>query len=431
MVAPTTSMAKISEVRAREILDSRGWPTVEADVVLDNGAIGRAAVPSGASTGSFEAAERRDGDDRFLGRGVRKAAGVIREILFPKIRGLEAGRQGELDRLLVELDGSSDKSRLGANALLAVSMAYARCSAAAKGISLYRWIAELCGNPGNLLPLPMMNVVNGGRHADNNLDVQEFMILPKLESFAESLRAGAEVFQHLKKSLSARNLSTAVGDEGGFAPRLESNRQVLELLVEAVQKAGYARKVLFALDVAASEFYIKGEYRFRTEEGVKRRWDELADYYRRLLQTFPLVSIEDGLAEEDWDGWVAMTRQLGNAFQLVGDDLFVTHPERLRKGIQLKAGNAILIKPNQIGTVSETLETIRLAQSAGYRTVISHRSGETEDPFIADLAVGSGAGQIKAGSLSRSERLAKYNQLLRIEEELGSEARFAGESLFA
>lgn len=426
-------MSRIKEIKARTILDSRGWPTVEADVVFEGGVVGRAAVPSGASTGTYEAVELRDQDPRrFLGRGVGKAVAHIQKTIAPKIRGFESDRQRELDQTLKELDGTSEKSNLGANALLAVSLAYARGSALGRKIPLYRWIAEIFLTPGNLLPLPMMNVINGGRHADNNLDIQEFMIIPHCGSFSESLRAGAEVFQHLKKILHQKNLATSVGDEGGFAPQLPSNRAALEFLMEAIDQAGFkaGRDLWLALDVAASEFYVKGEYRLRTEEGVKKSDAELADYYRRLRQDFPLVSIEDGLSEMDWEGWVRMTRQLGKTLQLVGDDLFVTHPEKLRQGIEKKAANAILIKLNQIGTLSETLETIQLAQKSGFRTIISHRSGETEDSFIADLAVGTGAGQIKTGALSRSERLAKYNQLLRIEEELGSEARFAGEGLF-
>lgn len=416
-------MSKLKEIKGREILDSRGWPTVEADILFEN-VVGRAAVPSGISTGSFEAVELRDGGDRYLGRGVRRAIANLQEI-GAKLKGFEIGRQAELDRTLQELDGTEDKSRLGANTLLAVSLAYARASALDQGIPLYRWIARLVGVSGDLLPVPLMNVINGGRHADNNIDIQEFMVVPCGGSFSESLRIGAEVFQHLKKIL-AKSFSVAVGDEGGFAPRLDSNRQALELLMEAIHKAGFkaGREVSLALDLAASEFYLKGEYRFRTEEGVKRKAAELTDYYRRLRQDFPIVSLEDGLAEDDWEGWALMTRQLGSTLQLVGDDLFVTHPGRLRKGIELKAANAVLIKPNQIGTLTETLETIQLARAAGYRTVISHRSGETEDTFIADLAVGTNAGQIKAGSLSRSERLAKYNQLVRIEEELGAAAKF-------
>jgi enolase len=426
-------MASIRSIQAREILDSRGWPTVEADLLFDSGLLARAAVPSGASTGTYEAVELRDEDaKRYLGKGVQKAVRNIREKIAPKVVRFPAGRQEEFDRLLRELDGSPNKKVLGANAILAVSLAYAKGSASAKGLPLYRYIAELTGGPGDLLPLPMMNVVNGGKHAENPLDIQEFMIIPCLESFGESLRVGVEVFQHLKKILSSKKLSTAVGDEGGFAPEIESNRKVLEILSEAAERAGcrVGRELVFALDVAATELCRDGSYRLRTEEGEKRKPEELISYYERLAADFPVVSIEDGLAEEDWEGWMALTSRLGKKIQLVGDDLFVTHPERLKKGIRTKAANAILIKLNQIGTLSETLETIRTAREAGYRTIISHRSGETEDTTIADLAVGSGAGQIKTGSLSRSERLAKYNQLLRIEEELGSQAKFPGKSLF-
>ncbi|MBI2982018.1 MAG: phosphopyruvate hydratase [Deltaproteobacteria bacterium] len=425
-------MPKIQEIRAREIIDSRGWPTVEADVVLDNQMVGRAAVPSGASTGSFEALELRDGDaGRYLGKGVLKALENI-ALIAGKVKGFETGRQGEFDRRLLDLDATPTKSKLGANAILAVSLAYARATALARKLPLYRHIAELSEESGRSLPIPFMNVINGGRHADNNIDIQEFMIVPTAATFSESLRIGVEVFQSLKKILASRNFSTAVGDEGGFAPRVESNRQALELLSEAIRKAGYrpGQEVSLALDVAASEFFVKGEYRLRTEAGVTRTAALMSDYFRRLKSEFELVSIEDGLAEEDWAGWVYMTRQLGGVIQLVGDDLFVTNSERLQKGIEMKAGNAILIKPNQIGTLSETLETIRLAKRCGYRCLISHRSGETEDAFIADLAVGSGVGQIKTGSLSRSERLAKYNQLLRIEEELGETALFPDRTLF-
>ena len=426
-------MSKIQSILAREILDSRGWPTVEADLIFDQGPSARAAVPSGASTGTYEAAELRDEDPkRFLGRGVQKAVKNVLEKIAPRLKNFPAGRQEEMDRLLIELDGSSNKGNLGANAILAVSLAYAKGSAAAKGQPLYRYIAELTGEAGDLLPLPMMNVVNGGKHADNLLDIQEFMIIPCMKSFQESLRGGAEVFHHLKKLLSASRFSTAVGDEGGFAPQVNSNREVLELLSEAVRKAGYraGEEVLFALDVASTELFQDGAYHLRTEEGEKGNAHEMIAYYRKLASDFPVVSIEDGLAEDDWEGWRVMTSELGEKVQLVGDDLFVTHPARLQKGIEQKAANAILIKLNQIGTLTETLQTIAIAKKAGYRSVISHRSGETEDTTIADLAVGSGAGQIKTGSLSRSERLAKYNQLLRIEQELGPRARFPGKTLF-
>jgi enolase 1/2/3 len=427
-------MAKIQSVKAREILDSRGWPTVEAEILFDSGAWGRAAVPSGASTGTYEAVELRDGDPgRYLGKGVRRAVAIVLDKLAPKLKGLEAGRQAVLDRHLIELDGSANKENLGANALLAVSLAYAQASADAKKIPLYRYIADLTEESGNLLPVPLMNVVNGGKHADNPLDIQEFMIAPCGDSYSDSLRMGAEVFQHLKKILAAKKLATAVGDEGGFAPQLGSNREVLDLLLEAVRKAGYkaGEDVFFALDVAATELFKDGKYALGTEEGKKIEVTDLILYYQKLCEDYPIVSIEDGLSEEDWVGWENLTRTLGSKVQLVGDDLFVTNPERLKKGIKQKAANAILIKPNQIGTLTETLEAIRLAKEAGFRTVISHRSGETEDATIADIAVGTCAGQIKTGSLSRSERLAKYNQLLRIEEELGKKAVYPGRKAFS
>lgn len=435
-------MTHIQLLAAREILDSRGWPTVEVDMVFDSSLVARAAVPSGASTGAYEAIELRDEDrDRYLGRGVQKAVRNILEKIAPKLKGFPVGRQEDLDRLLIDLDGTPNKKNLGANALLAVSLAYAKGSAAAGGVALYRYLALLMGQTGDLrslplpltLPLPMMNVINGGRHADNGLTIQEFMILPCGPSYRESLRMGVEVFQHLKKILSSRELSTAVGDEGGFAPQIDSNREVLQLLCEATQKAGFkvGKEILFALDVASSEIYQKGQYHLKTEEGEKREVQPLIAYYQKLVNEFPLVSIEDGMAEDDWEGWKKLTASLGKKIQLVGDDLFVTNPERLKKGIESKIANAILIKLNQIGTLSETLKVIRLAQEAGYRTVISHRSGETEDSTIADLAVGSGVAQIKTGGLSRSERLAKYNQLLRIEEELGPRSRFPGRSIFS
>jgi enolase len=424
----------VQAVKAREVLDSRGWPTVEADVILDDGTTGRAAVPSGASTGTYEAVELRDGDDRrYLGKGTRKAVGNVVKTIAPKVKGMDAGRQKELDHLLLELDGTPNKGKLGANAILAVSLAYARASAEAKKLPLYRYIAGLTGADGNVLPVPLMNVVNGGKHADNPLDIQEFMIVPCGPSYGDSLRMGAEVFHHLKKILASKKLATAVGDEGGFAPQIGSNREVLDLLSEAARKGGYkiGSEILFALDVASTEVFKDGKYSLATEEGKKVEVTDLVLYYQKLCDDYPIVSIEDGLAEEDWVGWENLTRTLGKKVQLVGDDLFVTNPERLKKGIKTKAANAILIKLNQIGTLTETLEAIRIAQEAGYRTVISHRSGETEDATIADLAVGTAAGQIKTGSLSRSERLAKYNQLLRIEEELGAKAVYLGRKAFA
>lgn len=425
-------MAKIKLIKAREVLDSRGWPTVEADVILDSGVVGTSAVPSGASTGTFEAVELRDGDaNRYLGKGVRKAVENASQ-LSGKLKGFETGKQKELDHLLLELDGTPNKAKLGANAILAISLAYARASALAKKQPLYRYIADLSGESGDLLPVPLMNVVNGGKHADNPLDIQEFMLAPVGASFSESLRMGAEVFHHLKKILASKKLATAVGDEGGFAPQLGSNREVLDLLLEAVRKAGLKAgdDLFFALDVASTELFKDGKYALATEEGKKEEVTDLILYYQKLCEDYPIVSIEDGLSEDDWLGWENLTRTLGKKVQLVGDDLFVTNPERLKKGIKSKAANAILVKVNQIGTLTETLEAIRIAKAAGYRAVISHRSGETEDTTIADLAVGVCAGQIKTGSLSRSERLAKYNQLLRIEEELGSKAKYPGKAIF-
>jgi enolase len=423
----------IDSLNAREILDSRGWPTIEVAIRFRSGITAQAAVPSGASTGTFEAVELRDGNPkRYLGRGVEKAVANVREIISVKLKNFPSGRQSDLDQLLIDLDGTKNKANLGANAILGVSLAYAKASATMRGIPLYRYIAELSGESGDLLPVPLMNVINGGAHADNALDIQEFMIVPCGVTFRESLRMGAETFHHLKKILQSRKLSTGLGDEGGFAPELTSNRETLELLWEATTKAGYepGRDILFALDVASTELYKNGSYQLHTEEGEKKSAPELASYYSKLAKDFSVISIEDGLAEDDWDGWVALTKELGNKIQLVGDDLFVTNPERLKKGIAQKASNAILIKLNQIGTLSETLEAIRMAKAAGFRTVISHRSGETEDTTIADLAVGTNSGQIKTGSLSRSERLAKYNQLLRIEEELGTKARYLGRKTF-
>ncbi len=425
-------MAQIKKIIAREIIDSRGWPTVEADVLLDNGLLGRAAVPSGASTGTYEAVELRDGGPRFLGKGVQKAVSHITNEIDKALHGKSIGQQKEVDQILLALDGTPNKKKLGANAILAVSLAYAKASALAKGQELFQYIAELSGNDGNLLPVPLMNIVNGGQHADNPIDIQEFMIVPCGPTFRESLRMGTEVFQNLKKILIAKKLSTALGDEGGFAPQIESNRQVLELLSEASKKSGYepGRDLFFALDVAATELYKNGAYHLSTEEGTKKTVADMIGYYQKLTKDFPIGSIEDGFSEEDWSGWKQLTEVLGNKIQLVGDDLFVTNPQRLKKGIEQKTANAILIKLNQIGTLTETLEAIQMAKKAGYRNVISHRSGETEDVTIADLAVGTCAGQIKTGSLSRSERLAKYNQLLRIEEKLGSQATISSLNSF-
>lgn len=427
-------MAQIKDLRAREILDSRGFPTVEVDLVMDTGAWGRAAVPSGASTGSFEAVELRDADEkRFLGKGVQKAVTNVTQVIAPRIQGVADSRQEDLDEGLLELDGSQNKGNLGANALLAVSLAYAKASAAVQGIPLYRYIAELANKEGRILPTPMINILNGGQHADNALDIQEFMIMPVGgESFAEALRMSCEVFQHLKKVLSEKKLSTSVGDEGGFAPQIASTDEALALLKEATGRAGYelGKDILLALDAASSEFFEKDAYAFHSEEGLIRDAAGLISYYGELREKYPIISIEDGLAEEDWSGWQKMTATLGERIQLVGDDLFVTHTGRLKKGIEAKAGNAILIKVNQIGTLWETLTAIRTAQEAGFGVIISHRSGETEDTTIADLSVGTESGQIKTGSVARTDRTAKYNQLLRIESMLGSIGQYAGTQPF-
>lgn len=423
-------MPTIKDVQAREILDSRGNPTVEVDLMMDNGAWGRAAVPSGASTGSHEAVELRDGDPkRYGGKGVLQAVENIKTRIAPRIRGVEDSLQETLDEGLLELDGTPNKSHLGANAILAVSLAYAKASAISSGTSLYRYVAALAGKQGSLLPTPMMNILNGGRHADNALDIQEFMIMPVgAASFSEALRQGAEVFHQLKKVLSGRKLGTSVGDEGGFAPQINATEQALELIEEAVVAAGYrlGDDIVLALDVAASEFCQQGQYSFHAEDRVLTTPADLMAYYAQLREKYPIVSIEDGLDEEDWSGWTEMTARLGDHMQLVGDDLFVTHTARLKRGIDEGAANAILIKVNQIGTLTETLRAIKAAQAAGFGVIVSHRSGETEDTTIADIAVGTEAGQIKTGSLSRADRTAKYNQLLRIEEFLGEEAHYAG-----
>ena len=414
----------IEAIVAREILDSRGRPTIEAEVHLENGAIGLAQVPSGASTGTFEAHELRDQDKtRYGGKGVLKAVQNVKEVLAPKLLQMDALNQELLDRTMIALDGSPNKSHLGANAILAVSLAAAKAGAESLEIPLYRYL----GSPlSNLLPVPLMNLINGGAHAANNVDFQEFMIVPTgASSFREALRWGAEVFATLSKVLDEKGLLTGVGDEGGFAPNLESNQVALELLVAAIEKAGYkpGEQIALALDVAASEFYQDGQYVY---DGKPHSPGEFIDYLAQLVDQYPIVSIEDGLHEEDWQSWQLLTQKLGSRVQLVGDDLFVTNAARLQKGIQLKAGNAILIKLNQIGTLTETLETIDLANRNGLRSVISHRSGETEDTTIADLSVATRAGQIKTGSLCRSERVAKYNRLLRIEDELGDRAVYAG-----
>ena len=425
-------MSEIIEILAREILDSRGNPTVEADVVLDSGATGRAAVPSGASTGEHESLELRDGDPkRYGGKGVLRAVQHIEETILPAVRGLDATDQVEIDHTLLALDGTPNKERLGANSMLAVSMAVARAAATAVGLPLYRYLG---GPMARTLPVPMMNVLNGGAHATNTVDFQEFMIVPLgAETFAEALRMGAEVFHSLKKVLVKRGLATGVGDEGGFAPDLKSDEDALAVLIEAIEGAKYApgKQVALALDPAASELYDKnGHYVFKKSGAGTLDAHAMIDLYARWLDRFPIVSIEDGLAEDDWDGWAALTAALGDRVQLVGDDIFVTNTSRLARGIESHVGNAILIKVNQIGTLTETLEAIELARSAGYLSVISHRSGETEDVFIADLAVATSAGQIKTGSVSRGERVAKYNQLLRIEETLGESAEYPGGAIY-
>ncbi|MFS8886376.1 phosphopyruvate hydratase [Synechococcus sp. H70.2] len=414
----------IEWITAHEILDSRGQPTLEALVGLANGATGLAQVPSGASTGTFEAHELRDGDPkRYGGRGVLRAVENILGPIQSELQGEDALNQARIDQLMIDLDGTPNKSQLGANAILAVSLATAKAAASAVGLPLYRYL----GGPfANLLPVPLMNVLNGGAHADNNLDIQEFMLVPiGAPSFREALRYGAEVFAALKQLLRQKGLSTGVGDEGGFAPDLPSNAAALDLLMTAIERAGYkpGEDIALALDVAANELLQDGQYHF---EGKARSAEQMVDYYEQLLANYPIVSLEDGLAEEDWAGWQAMTARLGSRVQLVGDDLFVTNPARLQKGIDSGAANAILIKLNQIGTLTETVSTVQLAVQAGFRTIISHRSGETEDTTIADLAVATRAGQIKTGSLCRSERIAKYNQLLRIEDELGEAAVYAG-----
>ncbi|RRJ85091.1 phosphopyruvate hydratase [Aestuariirhabdus litorea] len=427
-------MAEIVDIKAREILDSRGNPTVEADVVLASGIVGRACAPSGASTGSREALELRDGDkSRYLGKGVRKAVEGINTRIRERLLGMDASAQRDLDNAMIELDGTENKEVLGANAILAVSLAAAKAAAQHKGVPLYQHIADLNGTPGQYsMPVPMMNIINGGEHADNNVDIQEFMVQPvKASSFADALRMGAEIFHSLKKVLQQRGLNTAVGDEGGFAPNLPSNEAALEVISEAVSAAGYSlgEDVTLALDCASSEFYKNGNYDLAGEGKV---FDAagFADYLAGLTERFPIISIEDGMDESDWDGWKILTDKIGNKVQLVGDDLFVTNTRILKEGIEKGIGNSILIKFNQIGSLSETLDAIAMAKQGGYTAVISHRSGETEDATIADLAVGTAAGQIKTGSLCRSDRVAKYNQLLRIEEELDGMAPYRGRAEF-
>jgi enolase len=420
-------VAAIEAVGAREILDSRGNPTVEVEVLLEDGTFARAAVPSGASTGAFEAVELRDGDKRYLGKGVEKAVTAVIETLSDAIVGLDASDQREIDQAMLAADGTPNKGSLGANAILGVSLAVARAAADSAGLPLYKYVG---GNNAHVLPVPMMNILNGGAHADTNVDIQEFMIAPiGAPTFREALRMGAEVYHTLKSVLKEKGLATGVGDEGGFAPDLESNRAALDLISEAIAKAGYelGKDVVLALDVAATEFCKDGTYTF---EGAQKTSAEMIAYYADLVANYPIVSIEDPLDEEDWDGWKAITEQLGDKIQLVGDDLFVTNVERLQRGIAGGQANAMLVKVNQIGSLTETLDAVELAHRSGYRNMMSHRSGETEDTTIADLAVATNCGQIKTGAPARSERVAKYNQLLRIEDELGDAARYAGASSF-
>lgn len=420
-------MTTIVDVYAREIIDSRGNPTVEVEVYLEGGAIGRAAVPSGASTGAFEAVELRDGDkSRYLGKGVQTAVNNVNEIIAEQLIGMDAFNQVEIDKLLIELDGTPNKAKLGANAILGVSLAVARAAAEQLDIPLYRYIG---GANAKMLPVPMMNIINGGEHADNTVDIQEFMVMPVgASSFKEALRMCAEIFHNLKAVLSAKGYSTAVGDEGGFAPDLKTNEEAIEVILEAVEKAGYkpGQDIRIAIDAAATELYGEdGNYHF-PGEGVVRTPEQLVEYYVNLADKYPIISLEDGLAEDDWEGWKILTDRLGDRIQLVGDDLFVTNTERLKKGIELKTANSILIKVNQIGTLTETIDSVQMANRAGYTAVISHRSGETEDTTIADLVVAMNAGQIKTGAPSRSDRVAKYNQLLRIEDDLGDDAIYPG-----
>ncbi len=420
-------MATIEAVAAREILDSRGNPTVEVEVILDDDTVARAAVPSGASTGQFEAVELRDGGDRYNGKGVEQAVQAVLDTIGPELVGYEASEQRLVDQAMLDLDGTPDKSRLGANAILGVSLAVARAAADSAGLPLFRYVG---GPNAHTLPVPMLNILNGGAHADSNVDVQEFMIAPVgAATFREALRWGAETYHSLKSVLKSKGLATGLGDEGGFAPSLDSNRAALDLIAEAIEKAGYplGTDIVLALDVAATEFYNDGVYNF---EGGKKTADEMAAYYTDLVASYPIVSIEDPLDENDWTGWNNLTAALGDRIQIVGDDLFVTNPERLGRGIEERSANALLVKVNQIGTLTETLDAVSLAHRAGFRCMMSHRSGETEDTTIADLAVATDCGQIKTGAPARSERVAKYNQLLRIEEELDDAARFAGIGAF-
>ena len=422
-------MTEIESIRALELLDSRGNPTVGATVHLTSGLYGSAAVPSGASTGVHEAVEMRDGGERYGGKGVTKAVENVNETIAPELTGFDAANQAGLDRVMLELDGTPNKEKLGANAILAVSLACARAVAATLDMPLYRYLG---GVNGKTLPVPMMNVINGGEHADNNVDMQEFMLAPVgFDTFAESLRAGVETFHALKKVLSGKGYNTNVGDEGGFAPNLKSNQEAIEVILTAIEKAGYTpgEQISIGLDPASTEFYEDGQYHLKAEDKVLSS-DEMVSYWANWVNDYPIITIEDGLAEDDWEAWANLTKEVGDRCQLVGDDLFVTNTERLQRGIDEGVGNAILVKVNQIGTLTEAMDAIELAKSAGYRNMISHRSGETEDAFIADLAVAVNAGQIKTGSASRSDRLAKYNRLLTIEQELGSNARFLGQKAF-
>ena len=424
-------MSNITAIHAREILDSRGNPTVEVDVVLENGHIGRAAVPSGASTGEHEAAELRDEDKaRYLGKGTSQAVANVHTEIAPALKGFDPTDQGLIDQTMIDLDGTPNKARLGANAILGVSLAAAKAAALSCGLPLYRYLG---GPAAHILPVPMMNILNGGAHSDNNVDLQEFMIMPVgAQSFSEALRMGAEIFHHLKAVLKDKKLNTAVGDEGGFAPNLGSNDEALDVIVEATQRAGYqpGDDILLALDAASSELYADGKYTFHWSDGQHRNAEDMVDFYADLTARYPIVSIEDGIDENDWDGWAKLTTQLADKVQLVGDDLFVTNTERLQRGIKEGIANSILIKVNQIGTLSETLAAIEMAKKGGYTAVISHRSGETEDTTIADIAVATNAGQIKTGSASRTDRVAKYNQLLRIEENLAQQALYPQRDAF-
>ena len=420
-------MAIIEALGAREILDSRGNPTVEVEVLLEDGTVGRAAVPSGASTGAFEAVELRDGAKRYLGKGVEQAIKNVVDVIAPEVIGLDAQDQRLVDQTMIDLDGTKNKAKLGANSILGVSLAVAKASAEHADLSLFKYVG---GNNAHVLPVPMMNILNGGAHADTNVDIQEFMVAPiGADSFKESLRWGAEIYHSLKSVLKKRGLATSIGDEGGFAPNLDSNRAALDLILEAVEGAGFkpGKEIALAMDVAATEFHKDGKYSF---EGKQLSASEMIAYYASLVASYPIVSIEDPLDEDDWAGWAAITTELGLKIQLVGDDLFVTNPERLAKGIAANTANALLVKVNQIGSLTETLDAVEMAHRAGYRSMMSHRSGETEDVTIADLAVATNCGQIKTGAPARSERVAKYNQLLRIEEELGEGARYAGRGAF-